>query len=98
MPLFKGNGRLRRDTLWLALPLAKPHFLGGRSTGVIRHGDFNSSSSTIPARWSFTTCATISVSNVTAPDARQGIELRRMFDAWRKQAGTDLTPMRSDRH
>jgi len=59
-----------------------PHFLGGRSTGVIRHGDFKLIYDT--ARWSFTTCATISVSNVTcARDARHRTapDVRRMAEA-----------------
>ncbi|MHC4178911.1 MAG: sulfatase, partial [Planctomycetota bacterium] len=29
-----------RDTLYWHYPLAKPHFLGGRSSGAIRHGQW----------------------------------------------------------
>jgi len=34
------KARLARDTLCWHYPLAKPHFLGGRSTGAIRRGDW----------------------------------------------------------
>jgi arylsulfatase A len=39
-PLFKGASHLKRDTLYWHYPLAKPHFLGGRSASAIREGDF----------------------------------------------------------
>jgi len=34
------KARLKRDTLCWHYPLARPHFLGGRSTGAIRKGDW----------------------------------------------------------
>ncbi|MHC4743593.1 MAG: sulfatase-like hydrolase/transferase [Planctomycetota bacterium] len=41
MPLLKGKKtKLKRDTLYWHYPLAKPHFLGGRSSGAIREGDW----------------------------------------------------------
>jgi arylsulfatase A len=39
IPLFKG-GTIRRDTLYWHYPLDKPHFLGGRSSGAIRKGNW----------------------------------------------------------
>ena len=39
LPLLKGKKtKLKRDTLYWHYPLAKPHFLGGKSTGAIRNG------------------------------------------------------------
>jgi len=41
LPLLKGKKtKLKRDALYWHYPLAKPHFLGGRSGGAIRLGDF----------------------------------------------------------
>ncbi len=41
LPLLKDPGaRLDRNTLYWHYPLKKPHFLGGRSAGAIRQGDF----------------------------------------------------------
>ncbi len=41
LPLLKGKKtKLKRDVLYWHYPLAKPHFLGGRSGGAIRVGDF----------------------------------------------------------
>ena len=41
LPLLENpEARLGRDTLYWHYPLAKPHFLGGRSSGAIRQGDW----------------------------------------------------------
>jgi arylsulfatase A-like enzyme len=41
LPLLKNpNASLARDTLYWHYPLKKPHFLGGRSCGAIRKGDW----------------------------------------------------------
>jgi arylsulfatase A-like enzyme len=41
LPLLKDpDAPLARDTLYWHYPLAKPHFLGGRSSGAIRHGQW----------------------------------------------------------
>jgi arylsulfatase A-like enzyme len=41
LPLFKDpTASLDRDTLYWHYPLEKPHFLGGRSAGAIRRGDW----------------------------------------------------------
>ncbi len=41
LPLLKNpQAKLARNTLYWHYPLKKPHFLGGRSTGAIRQGDF----------------------------------------------------------
>ena len=41
LPLLKDPGAtLTRNTFYWHYPLARPHFLGGRSGGAIRHGDW----------------------------------------------------------
>ncbi len=41
LPLLKNpDAQLARDALYWHYPLAKPHFLGGRSSGAIRRGDW----------------------------------------------------------
>ena len=41
LPLLKNpRTKLDRNTLYWHYPLKKPHFLGGRSAGAIRQGDF----------------------------------------------------------
>jgi arylsulfatase A-like enzyme len=41
LPLLKNSkAKLGRDTFYWHYPLEKPHFLGGRSTGAIRQGNF----------------------------------------------------------
>ena len=41
LPLLKNpEAKLDRNTLYWHYPLKKPHFLGGRSAGAIRQGDF----------------------------------------------------------
>ncbi len=98
VPLFKGSGRLQRDTLYWHYPLASPHFLGGRSCGAIRHGDFK--------LIEFYDTGKVELYNLRDDVGEQRdlaiampgkvSELRRMFHSWRKQVGTDLTPMRPD--
>jgi len=39
-PLLRGTGGLKRDALFWHYPLARPHFLGGRSSGAVRKGDW----------------------------------------------------------
>ncbi|MCE7066631.1 sulfatase-like hydrolase/transferase [Dyadobacter sp. CY326] len=39
-PLLSGKGDIKARNLYWHYPLAKPHFLGGRSAGAIRSGDF----------------------------------------------------------
>jgi arylsulfatase A len=40
VPVLSGNGGLRRDTLYWHYPRVKPHSLGGRSAGAVRHDDY----------------------------------------------------------
>ena len=99
MPLFQGSGRLQRDTLYWHYPLAKPHFLGGPSSGAIRSGDFK--------LIEFYDTGKVELYNLrndigeqhdlAATMPEEVVELRRKLAAWRQQVGTDLTPMRPDK-
>jgi len=41
MPMLrKSAAKVQRDALYWHYPLPKPHFLGGRSSGAIRQGDW----------------------------------------------------------
>jgi arylsulfatase A-like enzyme len=41
LPILRNRrASLRRDAIYWHYPLEKPHFLGGRSSGAIRKGDF----------------------------------------------------------
>ncbi|MBN1341344.1 MAG: sulfatase [Phycisphaerae bacterium] len=40
VPLLMHSGSLKRKALFWHYPLDKPHFLGGRSSGAVREGDF----------------------------------------------------------
>ena len=39
-PVLMEEGTFERGTLYWHYPLEKPHFLGGRSAGAVRHGDW----------------------------------------------------------
>ncbi len=98
VPLFKGNGELGRDTLYWHYPLAKPHFLGGRSCGVIRQGNFKLIEFYDTGKVElYDLLNDVSEQYDLAPKMPSKVsQLRRKFDAWRNQVGTDLTPMRLD--
>jgi arylsulfatase A-like enzyme len=65
-PLLKNpNAALARDTLYWHYPLKKPHFLGGRSSGAVRKGNWKHSSMT--AISNYTTSPTISARRITSP-------------------------------
>ena len=98
VPLFKGNGSLGRDTLYWHYPLASPLFLGGRSSGAIRHGNFKLIEFYDTGKVElYDLLNDVSEQYDLAPTMPDKVsQLRRMFDAWRKQVGTDMTPMRPD--
>jgi arylsulfatase A len=96
MPLLSGRSRLPRDALYWHYPLAKPHFLGGRSSGAIRDGDYK--------LIEFFDTGEIEVYNLredigetnnlapTMPD--KVTELGDKLAAWRRRVGASMKPMR----
>jgi len=95
LPLLKDpTARLDRDTLYWHYPLAKPHFLGGRSAGAIRKGDwkliefFDTGGVEL-----YNLADDIGETNNLAkarPDMVQA--LRQDLAAWRKRIGAKIPP------
>ncbi len=87
-PLFEG-GRIDRDTLYWHYPLEKPHFLGGRSSGAVRAGDWK--------LIEFFDTAGAELYNLAddpgekhdlfAEKPEKAAELHRKLAAWRKETG-----------
>ncbi len=96
MPLLSGNGRLPRDSLYWHYPLAEPHFLGGRSSGAMRYGDYK--------LIEFFDTGEIELYNLrtdigesknlasTIPD--KVADLRSMLADWRQSIDASMEPMR----
>jgi arylsulfatase A-like enzyme len=95
LPLLKDpSARLDRDALYWHYPLAKPHFLGGRSAGAIRMGDWK--------LIEFFDTGDVELYNLAddigekedlataRPDKAR--ELRRALAAWRKRVGAEIAP------
>jgi arylsulfatase A len=95
-PLFKGRGELKRDTLYWHYPLAKPHFLGGRSSGAIHHNQYK--------LIEFFDTGELELYNLaedigethnlagSMPDKTKA--LHAMMRAWRERIGASMEPMR----
>jgi len=89
VPLLKGRKGLKRDALYWHYPLAKPHFLGGRSSGAIRKGDYK--------LVEFYDTGQTELYNLKAdPGERQNrtptmpgkvLELRKLLEKWRDNVG-----------
>jgi len=90
LPLLKGEkNQLGRDTLYWHYPLKKRHFLGGRSTGAIRKGDWK--------LIEFFDDGTVELYNLTNDISEKNnladkipsktAELRQLLIKWRRQVG-----------
>ena len=95
LPLLKDpSARLDRDALYWHYPLARPHFLGGRSTGAIRKGDWK--------LIDFFDTGAVELYDLagdlgeTHDLAKQkpekAKELRQALAAWRKRVGATIPP------
>jgi arylsulfatase A len=95
-PLFRGSRRIPRNALYWHYPLAKPHFLGGRSSGAIRHKDhkliefFDTGEVEL-----YNLAEDIGETNNLAPTMPDKVTaLREMLAGWRKRIGASMEPMR----
>jgi arylsulfatase A len=89
--LMNPNIELDRDILYWHYPLEKPHFLGGRSSGAIRHGSFK--------LIEFFDKGTVELYNLTDDIAEKHnladklpekvTELQQRLTAWRKEIGVE---------
>ncbi len=95
LPLLRepDTEKWKRDTLYWHYPLKKPHFLGGRSSGAIRKGDFKLVED-------FTTGKLELFNLKQDPGERKDLapmmpakvrELHEELQAWRKEVGARIT-------
>ena len=93
LPLLKGKKtKLKRDTLYWHYPLAKPHFLGGRSGGAIRTGDFKLIEFFNDRIELYNLGEDISEKNNLAEKMpRKAAELQKRLAKWRKEVGAKGT-------
>ena len=92
VPLLTQAGGLKRDTLFWHYPLARRHFLGGRSSGAVRKGD-------LKLIEFFDTGALElydleadpgETTNLAAKMPHKAAELRRLLAEWRKSVGAEM--------
>ena len=88
------TARLQRDTFYWHYPLAKAHFLGGRSTGAIRQGDWKLIEFFDTGEVELYNLADdIGESNNLAGAKTDKVkELRQALAAWRKAVGAVISP------
>jgi arylsulfatase A-like enzyme len=99
LPVLKNpKAPLQRDALYWHYPLAKPHFLGGRSSGAVRKGDwklieyFDTSRKEL-----FNLADDISEKNNLANKNPEKLaELQGLLKAWRKDIGAKIPGGQSD--
>src|SRR5262249_56524534 len=92
VPLLRGTARPRREALFWHYPLAKPHFLGGRSAGTVRKGDHK--------LIEFFDTGKVELYDLRAdPGEKKDLskavpakaaELRRLLAGWRKRVGAEV--------
>lgn len=88
VPLLEG-GTIERDTLYWHYPLARPHFLGGRSSGVIRQGDWK-----LIEKFETGTCELYNLADdlsetkdLAADMPEKVVRFRSLLQAWREEVG-----------
>jgi arylsulfatase A-like enzyme len=92
VPLLKQTGRLKRGALFWHYPLARPHFLGGRSSAAVRKGDlkliefYDTGNAELYDLGSDVGEST----DLSATMPERAAELRKLLDEWRKQVGAEV--------
>jgi arylsulfatase A-like enzyme len=88
------SARLPRDTFYWHYPLAKPHFLGGRSAGAIRKGDWKLIEffDTGTAELYHLADDAGERHDLAAAQPQRAKDLRRDLAAWRKRVGATIPP------
>ncbi len=89
MPLLRQTGGLDREFLCWHYPRKKPHFLGGRSSGAIRKGDYKLIEFFDTGRRELYNLATDlgEQRNLMQRMPGKAIELKRDLEAWRRRVG-----------
>jgi len=88
---------LQRDTLYWHYPLAKPHFLGGHSSGAVRKGDWKLIEYFDADRKELYNLADdiSEKNNLAGKNPEKFAELQGLLKAWRKEVGAKITPGQS---
>ncbi len=88
---------LQRDTLYWHYPLAKPHFLGGHSSGAVRKGDWKFIEYFDADRKELYNLADdiSEKNNLAGKNPEKFAELQGLLKAWRKEVGAKITPGQS---
>jgi len=95
LPLLKDpSARLDRDALYWHYPLARPHFLGGRSAGAIRMGDWKLIEffDTGDVELYHLADDPGEAKNLAATRPDKANDLRQALVAWRKRVGARIPP------
>ena len=95
LPLLKNpKARLARDTLYWHYPLERPHFLGGRSGGAIRQGDWKLKESFKTGKLELYNLADdIGERNDLSASMPEKVkQLHEKLSAWRRSVGAKTTP------
>jgi arylsulfatase A len=101
LPLFiDPDARLERKTLYWHYPLDKPHFLGGRSSGAIRRGDWKLIEFYDTGEVDLYNVAedVTEKSNLADKHIVKVTELRRLLAQWRNEIGADVPISLSDKN
>ena len=93
LPLLKDpEAKLERDALYWHYPLARPHFLGGRSGGAIRKGDWKLIEFFDRPRTELYNLAEDAGEkrSLVGEHPAKAAELRKLLTDWRKQVGAKM--------
>jgi len=98
-PVLKNPGaRLKRNTLYWHYPLARPHFLGGHSSGAVRKGDWKLIEYLDADRKELYNLADdiSEKNNLAGKNPEKVAELQGLLKAWRKDVGAKIPDGQSD--
>ena len=93
LPLLKNpKASFQRDTLYWHYPLAKPHFLGGHSSGAVRKGDWKLIEYFDTGRRELYNLADdiSEKENLASENHEKVAELQGLLKAWRKDVGAKI--------
>jgi arylsulfatase A-like enzyme len=93
VPVLKNpEAPLQRDNLYWHYPLAKPHFLGGHSSGAVRKGDWKLVEYFDADRKELYNLADdiSEKNNLASKNPEKVAELQGLLKAWRKDVGAKI--------
>jgi arylsulfatase A len=93
VPVLKNpKAQLKREALYWHYPLAKPHFLGGHSSGAVRKGDCNLFDYFDTGRKELYNLANdiSEKNNLASTNPKKVAELQGLLKAWRKDVGAKI--------